>query len=465
MVARQITSTHGFAVELDDSGYEVWLIVGPRGRGCLQSPTPELLDEVREELRHLLSTHKVRLGKSVLERIEQYLEVLANSDGSEALPERYLIADGTRPAEAVDARFEWAQSETAKPQQPEEDEPDRFDHYTRNFIRTVAPGTVIGRITPCKTGHYGCDVYGRQVSPCRLQPVQFRLGPGLSFREGDSGDVVTTVAGRVELVANELRISEVLTIPRAVDFKSGNIDAVVPVCIRGDVRPRFQVRSTKDIRVDGDIENAAVDAGGDLFVRGGIFGHEGPYRTVARGSIHARVVDGATLRAGRDVEIAREIKSSDVKAGGHVRLLTGTALGGRIYAYRGMELRAAGSAAGVPTELVVGDPCEVPFVQANEAAPASDTDQSGAGTSADQAVSAEPRERPRLPRSATIEVQGVVHGGVRIVIDCREVLIRDSLRGPMRFERNGKEIIVVNLRTNARTALVTSPASLQPQGK
>jgi hypothetical protein len=466
MIARQVTSTHGFALELDDRGYHAWLIAGSRGRNSPKSLTPEILDEMREELRHLLSTHKVRLGQQVLERIEQYLALIADrsADATNESLDRFLVAKGAPAVEAVDGRFEWIQPESDASELNEHD-PDPVDHYARNSIRTVTPGTIVGHITPGSAGRYGCDVFGRQISPSRLQPLQFRLGPGLCFAEGQSGAVVTKVAGRVELVANELRISEVLTIPGGVDFKSGNVDAVVPVRIGGDVRPRFQVRSTCDIHVDGDIDNAAIDTGGDLFVRGGIFGHQGPYRTIAGGSIHARVVDGATLRAGGDIEVAREIKASDLKAGGVVRLPVGAVLGGRIHALRGMVLRSAGSTAIISTELVAGEPDVIPAqpVRPGSATETGGSDEADGVDSVDQANAALPAPEPALISSATIEVQGVVHAGVRIAIGSREILITSSLKGPMRFERDENDIVVVNLRTLERTAFPTVPSETQPR--
>ncbi len=120
--------------------------------------------------------------------------------------------------------------------------------------------------------------------------------------------------------------------------------------LRGHIRQGAQVTVTGALFVVGDVETAALDAGGDIVIDGGLLGTA----RSARGSISCRFAQGAEIDAPLgDVRVTEAALHCQIEAGGSVTI-GDILLGGSCYGEDGIETRIAGSESGMATLLAAG---------------------------------------------------------------------------------------------------------------
>lgn len=444
----------------------------------------------------------VLIDDGVRARVREYMALVSGatggsgSDGPPEIPRRFLIAEGLAPVEARDGEFvPDASLENKSVENVDEDE--RIDYYSRNSILTIEAGKIVGKVKDPVGGIPGRDVLGNEAKPRKTKGRPLVLGNGLRLLDDGSGRVETTVAGRLEPNGAKIRMSEILEIPCDVDFKSGNVDCVTDVHIRGMVKPNFSVKSTKSVTIDKAAESAELVAGGDLVVRGGVFGQESGKLIKAGGDITMSICDGARVEAGGDVLITREVINSNLRVDGRLELERGSIIGSEVYARNGVTAKSIGSQAGVVTRVSVGmdaavllraralekeaekleEQCEQirnqvqPLIaNTKRLTPAQREMASVMMCKAEELAG--PAEEHREKRRAMIEtarpsetpavnVSGALCAGVVIAFGVRESRVKTALKGPLRVEEqrvNGTtEIVVVEPSSGAMTVLPSSP--------
>ncbi len=450
-----------------------------------------------DEIITALTGKGIELTEAVRERVRQYLQIVGRASPADAtqgcpeVPERFLIAEGYPPVEATDGRFEWDEAFSKQAQAGQNDAP--VDYYTLNSILTIEAGTTVGRIVAPTDGQVGRDVFGKELTPRRRTGLPVKLGHGLRAAAADPQRVVTDVPGWLAHEGNTIRMSEVLRLPGDVDFKSGNVNSVVDVHIRGGVKPNFSVKTTKSLTIQRAVEAAELDVGGDLQVRGGLFGHYSRRLIKAGGSITASICDAAHLEADGDICITKEIINCTVRAAGELQIEHGSIVGGEVFARNGVKLKHAGSELGVPTRIAVGIDGTVLY-RARKMAERIRKQQRDARqlraqvklllahvkrlTAAQRVVASEwlakaaeieritddlAADRKQMLEQATpdrnpvVDVAGTLYPGVVVVFGLREAAIKTPVKGPIRLEerkvRGVTEIVTVNEVTASVTPL------------
>jgi uncharacterized protein (DUF342 family) len=154
-----------------------------------------------------------------------------------------------------------------------------------------------------------------------------------------------------------------------VDLSLGNLNIDGSVHITGEVQAGMQVVATGDIEVDGTVEAALLDAGGNITLHGGIIGHRevdehvenasvGEARIRCDGSVTAKFVENAAVEAGDGIYVGDMAMQSELFAGREV--IVGSApgkghiIGGLVEAGKLVRTGNLGSAANVPTRVAVG---------------------------------------------------------------------------------------------------------------
>ncbi|NCB30736.1 MAG: DUF342 domain-containing protein, partial [Clostridia bacterium] len=122
----------------------------------------------------------------------------------------------------------------------------------------------------------------------------------------------------------------------------------------GNVLNGFTIKATGTIEVKGIVEASAMEAGGDIFIRGGI---QGGGRGVlqAKDGIYVRFAEYATIQAGSIVS-AQSLLHSNVICFGSVEVIDGrgSIIGGNVCAGTYIAARYLGNPSGRTTELQVG---------------------------------------------------------------------------------------------------------------
>lgn len=112
--------------------------------------------------------------------------------------------------------------------------------------------------------------------------------------------------------------------------------------------------------MDGFLEGATLEAGGDIILRKGNNGG-GRGKLIAKGNVMGRFFERAKVNAGKHIN-ANYCLNSELWAEGRIEIAgkNGILAGGNAYAAQGISAFNIGNAAGIKTEISVGG--EDPFI-------------------------------------------------------------------------------------------------------
>lgn len=146
----------------------------------------------------------------------------------------------------------------------------------------------------------------------------------------------------------------VLEINGDVEFKNGQINHVGDIVIKGNVESGAVVRTSHNIIIEGMIENASVNAGGNITVSGGIRGGDAG-NVVANGSLTAEFVENGSVSAGGNIYV-NYIIDSTVTSDGVVVVdgKGGFISGGKTSGLMGVSARELGNDMEEPTIVMAG---------------------------------------------------------------------------------------------------------------
>lgn len=278
------------------------------------------------------------------------------------------IARGTPPTRGTPTRFE-SLLDRLKPRGEEIDELAQVDYRDLGSLLLVSPGTPLMRRTPPLPGVDGTNVLGEPVLPEELPNTPF--ANDLSGAEVDPEDPLllrATIAGTPTLVSHGVQVNPMVEVD-AVNLTTGNIHFEGSLLVRGDVAATMEVHVTGDVVVNGTVEAALVEAGGNVTVKGGIIGLAEALqdaaaaartaRIVCGGALRAKFIENAVISAGRDVDVEREVRQSNIAAGGSVNVgppntQQSAITGGQIRAMQAVRAGTIGSPAGIPTLVQAG---------------------------------------------------------------------------------------------------------------
>lgn len=267
-----------------------------------------------------------------------------------------VVAEGKQPRHGKDAKIEYFFN-TNPSLKPKHNEDGSVDYHALNTICSVMAGDKLATLHPMDQGEPGMDVFGKTLPPRSVKNKTLQYGRNIKVSE-DGMHLYSEVTGHVSLTEGKVFVSDVYEVPADVDTSTGDIHYAGSVHIRGNVRGGFVVTSQGDIVVDGSVEDAMLQAEGDIIVKCGI---QGMQRGVldAKGNIITKYIENAKVFAGGYIETG-SIIYSEVGAGEDVIVAEkkGFINGGIVRAGGKVEANSIGSAMGAHTIIEVGMPPE-----------------------------------------------------------------------------------------------------------
>ncbi len=237
------------------------------------------------------------------------------------------------------------------------DEHDRVDYFNLNLIQNVEKGAVICQAIPPVAGVPGRTVRNEEV-PCR-EGKKAPLPKGRNTKVSEDGSqLLAALSGRVEFSGQSFQVKTVMEIEENVDLSTGNIDYMGDVHVRGNVSSGFFVRAVGSVTVDGAVEAAEIEAGGDLRVAKGIVGNG---RTVIRSrhNVYAKYMENCVVHVRQNL-YADYLVNCEIYCDGEVQINTGKGIiiGGHIRAAQGVTAKTVGSRSENHTYVYLGgQPC------------------------------------------------------------------------------------------------------------
>lgn len=227
------------------------------------------------------------------------------------------------------------------------------DYRAMNYVQIIKKGSVICDITPPVKGTPGIRLDGKPIPPRSVQMPKVPRGVNTTLSE-DGRQLLATMDGHLEYTNGAFHVRPVLEIHGDVDYNTGNIDFIGDVQITGDVRENFSVRATGSITVDGIVEGATVDAGGDLTITRGVVG-DNHALLKCRGVFRVKYVENSRVCAGGSI-YADCIMTSQVYSDQAIEVTEGhgSVIGGTLTAGEAIRANTIGAQSGRRTELTLG---------------------------------------------------------------------------------------------------------------
>lgn len=299
--------------------------------------------------------HKLLRASGVVHGIEEQSikkalkEVCDTGKGKKGM----VVAKGTLPTPGDDAKIEYAFNLDIKPGLLLPD--GSMDYRERNLIQNVAEGQELAIKTPATLGTPGTTVTGDQLAPRPGKDFQLKALENVELSEDGLRLIAKREGMAVPDMKGGVRVVSEFVVSGDVAYSTGNVRCKGSLKIEGSVLPDFSVESEQDVLIDGGLDSANVNAGGNLVVGHGIHGSAGTEINTG-GEIHAVFIENATVNAMGDIVLGQSLRHSDVRTTGAVKVTErkGTIVGGRVFATRGILANEVGSEVGTRTELMVG---------------------------------------------------------------------------------------------------------------
>ncbi|HOY61981.1 MAG: hypothetical protein BWY28_02817 [bacterium ADurb.Bin236] len=266
-----------------------------------------------------------------------------------------IVAKGTPPSDGVPASIEY-KFDTAAEKKAEvvADEHGNVDHRNINLIKSVEEGTILAVKIPAIEGKEGVTCLGEKMPAKEGRDIKMPVGENTAVSD-DGLTVIATQSGQPILKDGKINVSAVYEVTGDVSYKTGNINFNGTVIVTGNVQSDFVVNATDDIEIHGNIEKAHIEAGGDVRVRGGLYG-TGEGKIIAGGSITIRSVESGILDAGHNIVLGQQARSSILMAGDDIILTNskGSITGGKASCGNIFDLANVGSPSFTDTVIEIG---------------------------------------------------------------------------------------------------------------
>lgn len=331
-----------FHVAVASSGVEAYLHLEPAQGGA-----PVTLEAVMSALAE----------KGIKEGIRTDVIIDAIAAGS---GDGLVIASGRPCVNGVDGRIE-SLLPAARSRAPKVDESGQIDYRDLGEILVVHPGDPLMMRHPPEPGSDGKSVLGDVVPAKPGKEAMYSAAlPGTTFDPDNPGLLLAAIAGQPVMVRGGMIVEPLFKIEE-VSIASGNVDFDGSVVISGDVHAGMTVRASGDIEIGGVAENAILEAGGSIVIKGGAIGSLGQKGAENHihcgGSFSAAFVQQAKVEAGDSIFIDDIAMQSALSAINHIRVgneRRGHIIGGSIQAALSITAKVIGSSNHVRTFIEIG---------------------------------------------------------------------------------------------------------------
>ncbi|WP_169314691.1 DUF342 domain-containing protein [Acetobacterium woodii] len=183
---------------------------------------------------------------------------------------------------------------------PEYAEAKRVDYKDLNYFQMVKKGQVLCEIVKAKDGIAGTNILGEPIPTQKGKKAFVPAGKNTSLNE-DETLLIADCDGIVKFI-NTININEMLHISKNVDFSTGNINFSGDVTIDGDVSSGFSVKAGGNIIIKGVVEDAKIEAAGNVAIAKGIYGGNSGNIKVGK-DLRCNYIENAVLNVGGDITV------------------------------------------------------------------------------------------------------------------------------------------------------------------
>lgn len=318
------------------------------------------------------------IGNQIAENalsIDVLKDIVANLNAGKSVEQR-RIAKGTPAKPGRDGKLLTLVKPYNNPKSGEAI--DFVDSTCFRFFDNIEKGNAVARLYPPAIGVDGVDVQGNPIKAAVGKPAAVKLDKSVTLVPAAEGAPFSTIiaetSGYLTVEKGLLTVKHELCLD-GVDLKSGDIDFIGTVKVKGAVGKDFTVKSREAIEIDGDVQCATVrSATGQVRVKGAVTGSipvtlpsgEVPSFATARElaqkcgigiysgqAFYGSVLTSVCVESFSNVEVEREAANCFIHTRGVLRMPTGNLLGGHTFTVCGVEAKSIGTTLGSPTVIII----------------------------------------------------------------------------------------------------------------
>jgi Predicted polymerase, most proteins contain PALM domain, HD hydrolase domain and Zn-ribbon domain len=266
-----------------------------------------------------------------------------------------VVAVGQPPIDGKDGTIRLVVDLDEEERKPVEQEDGTVNFKELTKLRNVKKGQLIAERIPAESGIPGKAVNGETIPAKDGKEARFRVGKNVVVNPEHTA-MYAVIDGMVAKTEREkINVFPVYEVNGDVDYKTGNIDFVGTVVIRGNVLTGFRVKAGGDIRIIGGVEGAEIEAEGSVEISGGIMaGNKGFVKTGR--NVRCSFIQDANVFAGEDIIVSQSIMHSNIRAARSVICYgaKGLIVGGSVQAGEIVKARTIGNTLSTATSIEVG---------------------------------------------------------------------------------------------------------------
>ncbi len=318
--------TDDFVFEYASNDMEAYITVLAKGKYI-----------TRERLLEILEKNNIRKG--ILE--ETVKKIVDGRYGNKPLP----IAKGQIPHKGEDGWYEFF-FRTDINRRPKVLEDGSVDYRNVEWFEMVKAEQKLAVYHEAKEGIDGYTVTGNVIKARKGAEQKILVGQGFRL-EPDKKTYIATVDGMVSVEGNEMKITNHLLLDE-VTMATGNIQFDGSVHILGDVGYGAFIKATGDIMIDGSVEAATIESGGNVVLKKGM-NSAGKGLISAGKDIMSTFFEAVKVVAKGNIEVAKCL-NSQLYADGTITS-TRVIAGGVAQSENGFRMKHVGNQAGLHTVL------------------------------------------------------------------------------------------------------------------
>ncbi|MEW9798662.1 DUF342 domain-containing protein [Alteromonas sp. CYL-A6] len=274
-----------------------------------------------DTIKKLAVKNNIKRGLGV-KRIEALL-LEAKSAPQGAIIEQ-IVAKGLPPRDGRPSKFvPLVPNALERVLRPQTGKDGRVDMRNLGEVICVKANTeVLKRTAPTK-GRTGFDVRGNVLEAKTGDWLDFKMGSGTEVSPKNENILISSIAGMPKYQNQVMNIDDTF-ISNGVNVGTGHVNYEGAVLVNGDVTEKMVIKAKGDVTINGFVESAYIESGGDIIVTEGAMGKvneqaaEFSCQLVAAGSIHVQHGQGIDLKCGQNVTVTRQLAYSRIFCGGSV---------------------------------------------------------------------------------------------------------------------------------------------------
>jgi len=242
-------------------------------------------------------------------------EVLHQIVEEKSLNKWVTVAKGEQPGEGKDGYVLYHFNKDGHRAKLTEDRRGRVNIKDMNLIQNVVKGDVLCELVPPETGNSGISVKGEEILGKVGAPAKLPSGKNIETSP-DGNKLLAAIDGMVVWSDSEVIVEPIYVVDK-VDSSTGNVRFNGSVVVNGEVGDGYEIHAQEDVTVAMSVGRVVITSGGNIKISGGILGQE-KAQVTAQGSIRAKFIQDAHVKAMKEIVVEDYIRNSEVTAGGPI---------------------------------------------------------------------------------------------------------------------------------------------------